>query len=402
MLLYLRRVAELPIEGRDESALRALVEAAVPTLADEVVLYVMASDGRLHRAAYARGRDFAPGEGPPPTPIARDAEHTAMVAARTVCLAYVGEQGSAPVTQGEDGALPLSAVHEVATPILREKETVGAFLLRVGADRPYSAGDLDPIVTIGRSLALALENSRLRRDAKDARRAKADFLSVMSHELRTPLTAVVGYADLLEAGIPGPVNENQASHLGRIKDSAWDLLEMIDGILGYARYEGQDTELRIDLVHPSDLVADAVAVFKSSFREKGLELELALGADVPMIRTDREKASRILLHLLSNAHKFTETGEVRMTVRDDADRVDFVVQDTGAGIPPRDMAHIFEPFWQGQKADTRTAGGTGMGLSLAKRLTELLGGDLSVESRAGVGTTARLILPREGPPPSFP
>jgi signal transduction histidine kinase len=225
---------------------------------------------------------------------------------------------------------------------------------------------------------------------------------VMSHELRTPLTAVVGYADLLEAGIPGPVNESQIGHLGRIKESAWELLEMIDGILGYARYEGQEPEVRVDLVRPRELVDDAVAVYRSSIREKGLDLKVELGKDLPVFRTDREKASRILLQLLSNAHKFTEEGEVRMIVRHTPETIQFTVQDTGAGIPQRDMEHIFEPFWQGQKVDTRTAGGTGMGLSLAKRLTELLSGELIVESRPGEGTTVRLTLPREGPQPSFP
>ena len=406
MLRYLRRVAELPIEGRDEGAVRALVEAAVPALADEAVLYVMANDGRLHQAAFARRPEMAPGEGTPASPIGRDAPNAAMVAARMGALAYLEDGASTPVVHtgagpAADATAPLR-ICVVATPIVREREAVGALQLRVAVDRHYAAGDMDALMTIGSALSLSLENSRLRRDARDARRAKADFLSVMSHELRAPLTAVVGYADLLGAGIPGPVNDNQMSHLGRIKDSAWELLEMIDGILGYARYEGQDTELRIDLVRPQDLVNDVVAVFRSSFREKGLELTLSLGDDLPQLRTDREKAARILLHLLSNAHKFTESGEVRMTVRHDADRIEFTVQDTGAGIPPRDMDHIFEPSWQGQKEDTRTAGGTGMGLSLAKRLTELLGGELAVESRPGVGTTARLLLPREGPHPSFP
>ncbi|MSR36329.1 MAG: HAMP domain-containing histidine kinase [Gemmatimonadetes bacterium] len=224
----------------------------------------------------------------------------------------------------------------------------------------------------------------------------------MSHELRTPLTAVVGYTDLLEAGIPGPVNEGQIVHLSRIKESAWELLEMIDGILGYARYEGQDTELRLDLVRPEDLVTDAVAVYRSSIREKGLELKLDLAQGLPAIRTDRDKASRVLLQLLSNAHKFTDEGEVRMSVSDTPEHVLFVIEDTGAGIPSRDMEHVFEPFWSDQKADTRTAGGTGMGLSLAKRLTELLSGELSLDSRPGQGTRARLTIPHEGPKPSFP
>jgi signal transduction histidine kinase len=225
---------------------------------------------------------------------------------------------------------------------------------------------------------------------------------VVAHELRTPLTAVVGYADLLEAGIPGPVNEGQTGHLVRIKDSAWELLDLIDGILAYARYEGEAPDLKVEVVRPADLVNDAVRVFKQSLREKGLSLKVDMAPDLPAFRTDREQAARVLIHLLSNAHKFTDAGLVRISVRSDPERVTFSVKDTGPGIPQRDMEHIFEPFWQGQKADTRTAGGTGMGLSLAKRLTDLLSGELTVESKQGEGTTVRLSLPREGPHPSFP
>jgi signal transduction histidine kinase len=407
VLRYLRRVAELPVEPKDQGSLSAVVEAAVPTLGDEAVLYILAADGCLHRVvSAARPGPAAEDRSGPHPPIARDSAHPAMVAARMGTLAYLEEGNDQPALYTGDAhaAQPDHApnVIEVGVPIVRERDVVGAFHLRMTRARRYDVADLDPLMTVGKALSLALESSRLRREAREARRAKADFLSVMSHELRTPLTAVVGYADLLEAGIPGPVNESQVGHLGRIKESAWELLEMIDGILGYARYEGQEPELRVALARPQDLVEDAIAVYRSSIHEKGLELELDLPADLPDFRTDRDKASRILLQLLSNAHKFTEEGAVRITARATPQHIQFTVQDTGAGIPARDMEHIFEPFWQGQKADTRTAGGTGMGLSLAKRLTELLSGELMVESRPGKGTTVRLSLPREGPQPSFP
>jgi signal transduction histidine kinase len=408
VLRYLAQVAELPVEARDDGALTAVVRSAVPALADEAALFVRASDGRLHRVARAARQDgdvrAEALENEELLP--RDSSHLAVAAARVGTLAYreqgekdgVAYTGEAPVAQDSAHA----RIEAVAVPILREREAVAALYLCVEDGKHYSVADLDLLVTVGRALSLALENARLRREARDARRAKADFLSVMSHELRTPLTAVVGYADLLEAGIPGPVNEGQVGHLGRIKESAWELLELIDGILGYARYEGERPELDIEVVRPEELVTDAVTVFRSSMREKGLELVVEPGHDLPAFRTDREKASRILLHLLSNAHKFTQRGEVRISVGHDPERILFSVQDTGAGIPPRDMEHIFEPFWQGQKPDTRTAGGAGMGLSLARRLSEMLSGELLVESRVGKGTTARLSLPREGPRPSFP
>ena len=396
------------MDPADENALRRLVEGAVPALADEAILFVMASDGLLRCAARARTGELARDDVAlmDDAPIPRDSSHAAMVATRVGTLAYL-EQGEAmPVVftgqplETEDSRN--ASIHSVAIPIMRDREAVGAFYLCSDGARHYRASDLDLLLALGSGISIALENNRLRREARDARRAKGDFLSVMSHELRTPLTAVVGYADLLEAGIPGPVNESQAGHLVRIKDSAWELLELIDGILAFARYEGEAPELKVEVVRPADLVDDAVRVFKGSLREKGLELEVDLPPDLPSFRTDREHAARILIHLLSNAHKFTDKGVVRISVRHDPENVVFSVKDTGSGIPQRDMEHIFEPFWQGQKADTRTAGGTGMGLSLAKRLTDLLSGELTVESRQGEGTTVGLVLPREGPHPSFP
>ncbi len=407
ILRYLRHMTSLVTASEDyRDVLSALVEELLPDLADEAELFVVGSDGRLYRRARAylrRGRPSS--ELGVAGPLPRASLHPAQVAREEGAMAVEDGEGNRPRVVREDVLAGPGAPRNagaVGLPLFREGEVAGALHLRASRDGGYATQDLERLAELGYGVSLALESARLRREARDARRAKADFLSVMSHELRTPLTAVVGYADLMEAGIPGPVNEGQQTHLRRIKESAWSLLELIDGILGYARYEGEDPELEVEAVDPSSLVEDAVAVYRSSLSEKGLELELEVSGDLPRLHTDREKAVRVLLHVLSNAQKFTDSGTVRVRAWDDPEWIHFVVEDTGPGIPGEDLSAVFEPFWQGQRADTRRHGGTGMGLSLARRLAELLSGELRVESEVGRGTVVRFSLPLQGPHPTIP
>ncbi|MBW3535072.1 MAG: GAF domain-containing sensor histidine kinase [Gemmatimonadetes bacterium] len=408
ILRYLRRVSEAVSQADDYAeVLRAVVEGAVIDLADEAALFVVGSDTRLYRRAWARVEDGSVrSDAVVGGPLPRGSTHPAAVACEAAAMSVQSEGEELPEVVSLEPGMPASRsdrrMTAVALPLWRDGEPVGALHLALGDGRTYGSDELELLAELGHAVSLALENARLRREARDAGRAKADFLSVMSHELRTPLTAVVGYADLLEAGIPGPVNEGQQTHLQRIKENAWSLLELIDGILGYARYEGEEPDVRVEVVEPAELVEDAVGVYRSSLREKGLELEVEVPPGLPAFRTDREKAVRILLHVMSNAHKFTDAGAVHIGIDHDEDWIHFVIRDSGPGIPREDMGAIFEPFWQGQRADTRRHGGTGMGLSLARRLTELLSGRLQVDSEVGKGTTVHLSLPREGPHPTFP
>lgn len=408
ILRYLRKVSEAVADADDyPEVLRAVVQGAVSELADEAALFVVGSDARLYRRARAHTEEGTPrSDVVVGGPLPRSSTHPAAVACEAGAMSVQEEGEALPEVVSLERGVPTSGstlrATQVALPLWRDREAVGALHLMLGGGRTYGMDELELLAELGHAVSLALENARLRREARDASRAKADFLSVMSHELRTPLTAVVGYADLLEAGIPGPVNEGQQTHLQRIKESAWSLLELIDGILGYARYEGEEPDVRVEVVEPADLVEDAVAVYRSSLREKGLDLDVEIPPGLPAFRTDREKAVRILLHVLSNAHKFTDAGDVHIRIDRDEDWIHFIVRDSGPGIPREDMSAIFEPFWQGQRADTRRHGGTGMGLSLARRLTELLSGRLQVDSEVGKGTTVHLSLPREGPHPTFP
>jgi signal transduction histidine kinase len=288
----------------------------------------------------------------------------------------------------------------IALPLLRDDQPAGALWLGRRSGRRYAQRDLDLLLDLGDRVSQMLDNRRLRREVRSAQRAKADFLAVVNHELRTPLTAVVGYADLLEAGIPGPVTEKQRRQLVRIKESAWDLLELIDGILGYARYEGENPDIHIREVEPEALLQEAVRVVEGAAEEKGLTVRVEAEPPLPSFPTDAEKARRVLFHLLSNAVKFTPEGEVSVRIRAEPEWMVFSITDTGIGIRPEERSSIFEPFWQGERPETRTAGGAGMGLSLALKLTELLSGQIDVESEVGQGSTFTVRFPRKGPRPA--
>jgi signal transduction histidine kinase len=402
VLSSLRRAApDVAAAERTEDALRAVVEALVPHVADFAEIFVIGNDGRLHRkAASTEGEVDLVGAEDEAHAAALDHPASLAVRERAAAALLDGDRPPTILSAGSNATPPPDDFASIALPLLRDDQAVGALWLGRLPGRRYLQGDLDLILDLGDRVSQMLDNRRLRREVRSAQRAKADFLAVVNHELRTPLTAVVGYADLLEAGIPGPVTEKQRRQLVRIKESAWDLLELIDGILGYARYEGEHPDIHIRKVDPEALLHDAVRVVEAAAEEKGLNVRVEASRPLPLFPTDVEKARRVLFHLLSNAVKFTPEGEVCVRIGADADWVVFSISDTGIGIRPEERDAIFEPFWQGERPETRTAGGAGMGLSLALKLTELLSGRIEVDSEVGQGSTFTLRFPRGGPRPA--
>lgn len=234
-----------------------------------------------------------------------------------------------------------------------------------------------------------------REAAEGANIAKGNFLAVMSHELRTPLSAIIGYEELLADGITGPVTDAQRHQLARIKASAQHLLQLIDQILTYSRIDAGREVLRLDDVDANELASDAASLVEPLASDKGLALEITLlGYHLPM-STDAGKVRQIIVNLLSNAVKFTSSGTVQMKLYHDGATVRYVVSDTGVGIAQENLDHIFEAFWQVEQSSTRRTGGTGLGLSVTRRLANLLGGDISVESDLGSGSTFTVTLPLE-------
>jgi len=228
-------------------------------------------------------------------------------------------------------------------------------------------------------------------------RAKGDFLAVMSHELRTPLTSILGYQELLADGISGPVTELQRQHLSRIEASALHLLALIDELLTFSRLEAGRESVKLEPVRLATVVDAAAALVAPLAAAKSLPVIVepvpALGGQDLSTTTDCTKLQQVLVNLLSNAIKFTERGQVAVSTRALDNEVVIDVRDTGIGIAPEHLGHIFEPFSQIERLSTRSTGGTGLGLSVSRQLLALLGGSLGVESTLGQGSVFRVRLP---------
>ncbi|HET7229552.1 MAG TPA: CHASE3 domain-containing protein [Longimicrobium sp.] len=238
--------------------------------------------------------------------------------------------------------------------------------------------------------------------AEEANRAKSRFLAAMSHDLRTPLNAISGYADLLEMGIRGPVNETQVADLQRIRNSSRHLLSLINGILSFARIEAGRVEIHPEPVPIGALIRGIESSFLPQAREKRLRYECDPGAGGVWVSADPEKAEQVLLNLVGNAIKFTgEGGEISVRCVEDGDRVAVHVRDTGRGIAPEELPTIFEPFVQVDRDGVaERQRGVGLGLAISRELATAMGGDLSVQSEVGKGSIFTLRLQRVPAPGS--
>ena len=241
------------------------------------------------------------------------------------------------------------------------------------------------------------EAEAARAEAERANNSKTDFLAVMSHELRTPLTAIMGYEELLSDGITGPVTELQRQQLGRINASARHLLGLIDEILTFARVDIGRERVRWESMSINHTLTDAAALVQPMAADKKLRFFVELLDEDQAIQTDGTKLRQMLVNLLSNGIKFTDKGEVRLGCAVNASTLEVRIADTGVGIAAENIEDVFEPFWQAEQTATRKTGGTGLGLSVTRKLARLLGGDVTVASRMGAGTTFLLTLPMKAP-----
>jgi two-component system, sensor histidine kinase and response regulator len=241
------------------------------------------------------------------------------------------------------------------------------------------------------------EAEAARAEAERANNSKTDFLAVMSHELRTPLTAIMGYEELLSDGITGPVTELQRQQLGRINVSARHLLGLIDEILTFARVDIGRERVRYESMSINHTLSDAASLVQPMAADKHLRFLVELLDEDQAIQTDGTKLRQMLVNLFSNGIKFTEKGEVRVGCAVNNAVLEIQIADTGVGIAAENIEDVFEPFWQAEQTATRKTGGTGLGLSVTRKLARLLGGDVTVASRMGAGTTFLLTVPMKAP-----
>jgi signal transduction histidine kinase len=233
----------------------------------------------------------------------------------------------------------------------------------------------------------------LNQQLEQANRLKSQFLANVSHELRTPMNAIIGFTRLVTRKTEGQIPSVQHANLQKVLISAEHLLGLINGLLDLSKIEAGRMEVvrvRFDL---RELVQATAASIEPMLKPDRVRLVAEIDPDLPALHTDREKLKQILLNLLSNAAKFTDEGVIKVTAGRTGDRLTLAVADTGIGMPREALDYIFEEFRQVDMSSTRKHGGTGLGLAIVRRLTRLLGGDVTVESEFGRGSTFTVTLP---------
>ncbi|WP_244032722.1 hybrid sensor histidine kinase/response regulator [Methylobacterium sp. E-016] len=237
--------------------------------------------------------------------------------------------------------------------------------------------------------------------AEEHSRAKSRFLANMSHELRTPLSAVIGYSEMLEEEAEELGQDSLLKDLGKIKSNAQHLLGLINDVLDLSKVEAEKMELYPEDIDVTTFVTDAAGTVEALVAKKGNVLALDVVDDVGRARTDATKLRQCVFNLLSNAAKFTEGGTITLTaareVNVTGDWLRFTVQDTGIGMSPEQVGRLFERFTQADESTTRNYGGTGLGLALSRAFAQLLGGDITVDSVEGEGTSFTLRIPAAAP-----
>jgi signal transduction histidine kinase len=288
----------------------------------------------------------------------------------------------------------------LSVPLLREGVAIGNIQARRTEVRPYTDSQINLLQTFADQAVIAIENARLFREIEDksvelaqASQHKSQFLANMSHELRTPLNAILGYTELISDEIYGPVPESIREVLGRVEHNGRHLLDLINSVLDISKIEAGRLTLNLAEFSLRDLIHETVAGVEPLAVEKGLTVTVEAPPDLPGGRADTPRIRQVLLNLLGNAIKFTETGKITLQARVHDDAFDVRVTDTGPGIPPPDQQRIFDEFQQIDNSNTREKGGTGLGLAISRKIMHLHGGEMGVESVLGEGSVFWLRLP---------
>ncbi|RYP89038.1 GAF domain-containing protein [Nocardioides guangzhouensis] len=296
----------------------------------------------------------------------------------------------------------------VAVPMLRDEQIVGSLIVRRKRPGDFTEETVDLLETFASQSAIALLNAQLFRELKEqsrelelASRHKSEFLASMSHELRTPLNAVLGFSEVLLERMFGDINERQEEYLRDIHGSGKHLLELLNEILDLSKVEAGRMELAYSWFDLGALVVDATSMLRERAAAHGIGLRAEVAGDVDQVYSDELRLKQVLINLMTNAVKFTgDGGSVTVTARRTGTEVEITVADTGIGIPEADRERIFESFQQGGRGSSREEG-TGLGLTLSRRLVELLGGRMWLQTEVGVGSTFGFSLPvgRPAEPP---
>lgn len=299
----------------------------------------------------------------------------------------------------------------VVVPLIYKNHVLGTLtaIQKLG-DSAFIKGDTDLIQAIANQASLAIERLRAEENLREANLAlarisqtKDDFLANMSHELRTPLNGILGMTEILLEEYRGPLNDRQRTFVNTIEASGRHLLSLINDILDLSKIEADKMELHLEPVVLSEICQASLAFVKQPAVKKGVRIEFVAGEKEVQLQADGRRLKQILVNLLNNAVKFTpEKGKVTLKIHPNRKNstVEISVTDTGIGISEEDQHHLFSPFTQVDNSITRNYEGTGLGLTLVKRLVELHGGSVSLDSAPGKGSQFTITLPWHDPAPS--
>jgi GAF domain-containing protein/DNA-binding response OmpR family regulator/HAMP domain-containing protein len=300
----------------------------------------------------------------------------------------------------------------LAAPLFRGADIVGLLVVRRRTPGAFPQNTVDLIKTFAAQSVLAIQNARLfheidekSRELEVAGQHKSQFLANMSHELRTPLNAIIGYSEILQEEAADAGQNEIVPDLKKIEGAGRHLLGLINDILDLSKVEAGRMEVFLEDVELVPLLEEVRALIAPLAEKNGNVLELKLAEDIGTIHTDRTKLKQSLLNVLSNGSKFTENGRLTLVAERFADNtgrpmVRFAISDTGIGMTEEQLGRLFQAFSQADASTTKKYGGTGLGLAISRQFCQLLGGDITVTSRPGEGSTFTIILPTRSDGPA--